>query len=110
MNAAASTVTILEPPPMPPRPSAATAVPHPVVIPHPAAPALAAAASRAASADEFERRAAQKLMRERLLRFSAPIFGVLVFIAMWAAIAQLGSIPGPAKTWAAAVQVFGDPF
>src|SRR5436853_6678591 len=104
MNAATNTVSILAPPPLPPRPGASV-VPHPVVIPHPAAPALAAAATRAAAADDFAQRALRKLRRERLLRFSAPLFGLVVFVAIWAAIAQLGSIPGPAKTWQAAMQV-----
>src|SRR5688572_9242596 len=109
MNAASNTVPALQPAPMPPRPDA-TAVPRPVVIPHPAAPALAAAAARAAAADEFAERATRKVRRERLALISAPILGIAAFIAIWAAIAQLGSIPGPAKTGQAAVQIFSDPF
>jgi nitrate/nitrite transport system permease protein len=40
-----------------------------------------------------------------------PILGLLLFAGIWALVAQ-GSdrLPGPAKTWASAVQVFSDPF
>jgi nitrate/nitrite transport system permease protein len=87
----------------PPRPSAA-------VIPHPSAPALAAAAQRAAAADAYSGRAATLQRAEIARRILAPVLGVLSFIVLWALVAQLGSIPGPAKTWTAAIQVFSDPF
>jgi nitrate/nitrite transport system permease protein len=79
------------------------------VIPHPAAPALAAVASRAA-AGKLSAGAAQRQRSELLGRIFAPLLGIACFIAIWALVAQGGSIPGPAKTWQAAVQVFGDPF
>src|SRR5687767_14571676 len=109
MSAASNTAPILEPPPMPVR-ATAEVVRHPAVVAHPAAPALAELALRATTADEFTKRAAWKLRQERLALVAAPILGVIAFIATWAAVAQLGSIPGPAKTWLAAVQVFSDPF
>src|SRR5215213_8635966 len=40
----------------------------------------------------------------------APPFGMALYVNKRAVIAQQGSIPGPAKTWQAAVQVFSDPF
>src|SRR5687767_12395387 len=84
---------------VPPRPSAA-------VIPHPSAPALAAAAQRAATVDASSARAASRQRAEIARRILAPVLGVIMFIALWALIAQWGSIPGPAKTWTAAIQVF----
>src|SRR5918993_4576796 len=103
MTAATRKLAALEPPPMP-APRAAE------VIAHPSAPALAAAASRAAVADGFTERAAHRQRRELLARITAPIFGLLAFIGIWALVSTMGSIPGPVKTWHAAVQVFSDPF
>ena len=109
MPAAANTLSVLEPPPMPAAPGAAV-VPHPAVVAHPAAPALAAAANRAAAEDVHTQRADTRRRRELMARVLAPLFGMALFVAIWAAIAQQGSIPGPLKTWQAAVQVFSDPF
>ena len=40
-----------------------------------------------------------------------PILGLLLFVALWALIANSGgSIPGPSETWTAAVDLFSDPF
>jgi nitrate/nitrite transport system permease protein len=86
-----------------PRPSAA-------VIPHPSAPALAAAAARAAAATVSIDRTARRQRAEIAARIVAPVLGIVAFIGVWALVAQMGSIPGPAKTWEAAVQVFSDPF
>jgi nitrate/nitrite transport system permease protein len=108
MTAASNRLTALEPPPMPTRPAAV--IPHPAVIAHPSAPALAAAASRAAAADVSVERANRKQRRELFARIVAPIFGVIAFIGIWSLVSQMGSIPGPAKTWTAVVQVFSDPF
>jgi nitrate/nitrite transport system permease protein len=108
MTAASNRLSALEPPPLPVRPAAV--LPHPTVVAHPAAPALAAAASRAAAVDVSTQRANQKQRRELLGRIVAPIFGIALFIGIWALVSQMGSIPGPAKTWTAAVQVFSDPF
>ena len=43
-------------------------------------------------------------------RIAAPVLGLLVFLTIWFAVSQMGSIPGPAKTWEAAKVVFSDPF
>ena len=80
------------------------------VIPHPAAPALTAAAARAAKAAEASGRMLRRQRAEMAMRIIAPMMGILVFLAIWALIAQQGSIPGPGKTWEAAKVVFGDPF
>lgn len=40
-----------------------------------------------------------------------PILGMLLFIALWAVIANTNkSIPGPMETWLSAVELFSDPF
>jgi nitrate/nitrite transport system permease protein len=41
-----------------------------------------------------------------------PLLGILLFIGVWAIIAQTSGdrLPGPLKTWASALQVFADPF
>src|SRR5688500_649558 len=103
MTAATNTASVLDPPPMP-APRAAE------VIPHPAAPALAAAAQRAAAAAASADRAGQRQRRELLARIFAPICGIALFIAIWAGVSTMGSIPGPTTTWNAAVTVFSDPF
>ncbi|HEV7821602.1 MAG TPA: nitrate ABC transporter, permease protein, partial [Burkholderiales bacterium] len=38
------------------------------------------------------------------------VFGLALFIAVWAIVSQSSTLPGPVKTWHSAVQVFGDPF
>lgn len=80
------------------------------VIPHPSAPALAAAADRAAAASVYVDRSRQRARREIAAKILAPLLGVLAFLCIWALVASMGSIPGPAKTWEAAAQVFSDPF
>jgi len=80
--------------------------PAPAVVPHPAAPTRNAAAEQAAA----NLRIALKRRAEMAARIAAPLLGILVFLTIWAAIAQMGSIPGPAKTWEAAQVVFSDPF
>jgi nitrate/nitrite transport system permease protein len=80
------------------------------VIPHPSAPALAAAADRAAAANVFVDRSRQRARKELAAKIVAPIFGLVAFLGVWALVAQMGSIPGPAKTWEAALLVFSDPF
>ena len=45
------------------------------------------------------------------LRWAVPVLmGLALFVAVWAVLAQNSTLPGPAKTWQAAVGVFGDPF
>lgn len=52
-----------------------------------------------------------KLDTELARRIVAPILGLLIFILLWGAVAQVGqSLPGPVKTWQSAVEVFRDPF
>lgn len=44
-------------------------------------------------------------------RVLPPVLGVVLFIMLWALLAkQSGDLPGPGKTWAAAVELFSDPF
>ena len=43
--------------------------------------------------------------------FLPPLLGILMFIGVWAIVAGSSpNLPGPAKTWASAVQLFSDPF
>ncbi len=52
-----------------------------------------------------------KVNTELARRIVAPILGLVIFIALWGAVSQLGqSLPGPVKTWHSAVDVFSDPF
>ena len=40
-----------------------------------------------------------------------PLLGMLLFVALWALVANSGGqIPGPGETWDAAVELFSDPF
>lgn len=78
----------------------------PAVVPHPAAPTRNAAAEQAAA----NLRIAVRRRTEIAARIAAPVLGLLVFLTVWFAVSQLGSIPGPAKTWEAAKVVFSDPF
>ncbi len=76
------------------------------VVPHTAAPTRNAAAEQAAA----NLRIAVRRRREIAARIAAPVLGLLVFLTIWFAVSQMGSIPGPAKTWEAAKIVFSDPF
>ena len=38
------------------------------------------------------------------------VFGLALFVAVWAILAQHSQLPGPLKTWHSAVSVFSDPF
>ncbi len=50
-------------------------------------------------------------LRTWLLRLLPPLLGLGLFIGAWALLSQHNSqFPGPAKTWASAVEVFSDPF
>ena len=109
MPTATHILSVLDPAPMPAARSASV-LPHPAVMAHPAAPALAAAAQRTRAVDASEQRVRERQRRELLERILAPLFGILAFIALWALVSQLGSIPGPVKTWGAAVEIFSDPF
>jgi nitrate/nitrite transport system permease protein len=76
------------------------------VVPHTAAPTRNAASEQAAA----NLRIAVRRRAEIAARIAAPLLGLVVFLIIWAAIAQMGTIPGPAKTWEAAKVVFSDPF
>jgi nitrate/nitrite transport system permease protein len=88
----------------------ASSRPPAAVIPHPSAPALAAIANRAAAASLSIDRNLRQQRAELAARVIAPLLGILAFLAIWWLVSLAGSIPGPAKTWNAAVQVFSDPF
>jgi nitrate/nitrite transport system permease protein len=46
-----------------------------------------------------------------LVRAMLPaILGLAFFIGVWALVSQTSTLPGPVKTWDAAVEVFSDPF
>ena len=46
-----------------------------------------------------------------LVRVLVPtVLGLALAVALWAALAGEGGLPGPVKTWQAAVKVFSDPF
>jgi nitrate/nitrite transport system permease protein len=77
------------------------------------APEVRAAEFVAAKADAIAERA--RLRREALRAFVLvalpPLLGLGLFIGAWALLAQTNSsLPSPAKTWASAVDVFGNPF
>jgi len=64
----------------------------------------------ALAAPQLSAAARLRQRRETALRVIAPFLGLALFLALWAAVASGGSIPGPKQTFAAATQVFADPF
>ena len=38
------------------------------------------------------------------------VFGIALFVVVWAIVSQNSTLPGPLKTWHSAVEVFSDPF
>jgi len=51
------------------------------------------------------------ILRGTALALLPPMFGMLLFIGIWAMVAQTTpTLPGPVKTWASAVELFSDPF
>ena len=78
--------------------------------PHPAAPMIDAAVERAAAASGATERMRRRHRTDIALKVIAPLLGLLAFVAVWHAVSQMGSIPGPAKTWDAAKAVFSNPF
>ena len=53
----------------------------------------------------------QAQMREWIMAVLPPVFGLLVFFAIWEAVTlQTKSFPAPAETWKAAVELFSKPF
>jgi nitrate/nitrite transport system permease protein len=83
---------------------------RPSPAPHPAAPMIDAAIERAATASGATERMRRRQRNEIALKVIAPLLGLLAFVAVWYAVSQMGSIPGPAKTWDAAKVVFSNPF
>ena len=55
--------------------------------------------------------AAGEALRDFLKVVIPPLFGIGLLIGIWALVAiKSGNIPGPDKTWAAALKLFADPF
>jgi nitrate/nitrite transport system permease protein len=80
-----------------------------------AAPAAAvsttAAAAPAAEAHAPSASILKARRRARILRVLAPITGFALFLLVWQLISHTGGqLPGPAKVWTSAVEVFSDPF
>lgn len=51
------------------------------------------------------------ILRGIALALLPPLLGMLLFIGIWALVAQTTpTLPGPVKTWDSAVQLFSDPF
>jgi nitrate/nitrite transport system permease protein len=80
--------------------------PETEVIPTPAAPVR--------RTPYFETESGKRFLEGTANLFKAsipPLLGMLLFVALWALIANSGkSIPGPSETWTAAVELFSDPF
>ncbi len=91
------------------------ATPAPLVggVSPPAAPALTESAARAAIRPAAAPAARQRRLQapEWIREVVAYLLGLVLFALIWAAVAKMsGSIPGPAAVWAAAVNIFSDPF
>ncbi len=75
---------------------------------------ISAAAAPARRTPYFETESGKRLVEGTVNLFKGlipPLLGILLFIALWALVANSGkSIPGPSETWAAAVELFSDPF
>ena len=83
----------------------------PRAVSHPAAPALAASAASAEHAARAAKRQRRARAPEWVREITAYALGLVIFVLIWAVVAHIsGSIPGPAKVWAAAVNIFSDPF
>jgi nitrate/nitrite transport system permease protein len=102
-------------------PPTAEVVQLPVAANAPHAVAAAAAAAQVADTEAQESAAraaaylAAELRRERvrgvLLEILPPIFGIALFIGLWALVSMTSpQLPSPIKTFHSAVQVFSDPF
>jgi nitrate/nitrite transport system permease protein len=100
-------------------PPSAAVVHLPVAANAPHAPATAAVPLAEVEARESAARAAAylaaELRRERvrgvLLEILPPVFGIALFIGLWALVSMTSpQLPSPIKTFHAAVSVFSDPF
>jgi nitrate/nitrite transport system permease protein len=97
----------------------AAAEPAAVTVAVPPAPTPAAAIAERPVAIERSEQAVTPPAREGLgeggrdllRRIIPPVFGIILLIGIWALVAiKSGNIPGPDKTWAAALKLFADPF
>ena len=84
---------------------------------HAAKPPAAPATMPASAADDAPPRRRTPLVERygddiaAFLRNAIPVvFGLALFVFVWAMLAAHSTLPGPLKTWHSAVQVFGDPF
>ena len=78
----------------------------PIAVPPSAPPARAQAISAPANTSREKSKYGLAL-----LHLVPPLFGFALFLGLWALITQYSpNLPGPAKTWDAAVVLFSDPF
>jgi len=87
----------------------------PKIVQLTATPVVAAAIADSASASAAVKRQTAEQGRARLhavlFRLLPPLLGMMLFIGLWALIAQsTPNLPGPVKTWQSAVVLFSDPF
>ena len=72
------------------------------------------AAAPARRTPYFETASGRRLVEAGVTLFRnaiPPLLGIALFVALWALVANSGkTIPGPAETWSAAVELFSDPF
>lgn len=72
------------------------------------------AAAPARRTPYFETESGKRFIEGTLTLFKnavPPLLGMLLFVALWALVANSGGqLPGPGETWAAAVELFSDPF
>jgi nitrate/nitrite transport system permease protein len=84
------------------------------VMEAPETEALLAPAAPVRRTPYFETESGKRFIEGTLTLFKnavPPLLGMLLFVALWALVANSGGqIPGPAETWAAAVELFSDPF
>jgi nitrate/nitrite transport system permease protein len=75
-------------------------------------PATTAALAAVPPTPTFEApSAAAEKLRDFLKVVIPPVFGIALLIGIWALVAiKSGNIPGPDKTWDAALKLFADPF
>ncbi len=60
--------------------------------------------------DDTDRRLRLERRRQWLLAVAAPALGIALFVLLWALVSQKSALPGPAKTFEAAIRIFSDPF
>ena len=83
-------------------PVSAEAAAHPAVAPVAAAESAPAVAKSGLASER---------LRDFFKAAIPPLLGFALMVGLWALVAfKTGSIPGPEKTWAAAVKLFADPF